>query len=312
MFVLLVGAMLFAQGFGPAPQPAPIQTTTKVEVTVSPPPIDPQATAEASAWGFQGIIVNVVSPTLVKWVDGLLDVPDFIRTTPPGLTYGNEAVKGLAGQVRLVALGLVALAIFAVGVAHALGQQPSFGRLVFGVVLSVGDLVWWQIGIDLNNAITNGIASPPIRDIVKPHLTLPAITSDPSVAFGPAMLVIVYALVALLLLISLAFRLGLIDILIAVGPLALLCYSTDESSPLAQTYTRLAVGTLFSQVLIVIALRLSPVLATLVAGIGGTILGIVVLLLARQMPSLLASAGRNGSTGRTVMMLVLRRVLLRH
>lgn len=308
MFVLLVGAMLFAQGFGPAPQPAPINVRT--EVTVSAPPPDPQAIADASTQSFQAIIVQLVAPTLVSWVNDLLNVPDFIRTTPPDLSYNQPAVRGLSEQVKLVAFALMALAIFCAGLKHSLTREADYGRLAFAAVMIAGELIFWQIGIDLNNGITNGIAAQPIREIIGPHLTLPTLTQDPIAAFGPAVLVIVYAVVALLLMISMAFRLGMIDILIAVGPWAMLCSATEESSSWSQTYWRLAVGTLFGQVLVVVALRLAPILGALGGGIAGTLLGIVVLLLARQMPQMLASQGtRQGSgIGRMILMrLILRR-----
>lgn len=305
--------IVFAQAGNPIvspPAPAP-NVTVRNEITVTAPPPDPQAIADASVQSFQAVVVQLVAPTMVKWVDDLLNVPDFIRTTPPDLTYNNPAVKQLADQVRLVAMAMVALVVLALGISHMLGQGASYGRGIYAVILAAFDLLWWQIGIDLNNGITNGIAAPPIRDLIKPHLNLPELTSDPAAAFAPAVLVIVYAVVALLLLISLAFRLGLIDILIAIGPLALLCAATEQSSSFQSRYVGLAVGTLFSQVGIVLALRLAPILGTMVSGVAGTILGIAVLLLARQMPSMLAGASRSGGGVNLGALVLLRRAILK-
>lgn len=291
------------------PKPPPVNVTNIVNVQAPPP--DPQAIADASTQSFQAIVVQLIAPTLVGWANDLLDVADIFRTTPPDLTYNNAGVRALADQVRLVAFALIGLAIFGVGAAYALGQQPAWGRLLYAVVLSAGDLVWWQWGIDLNNAINGGIAAPEVKAIVKPHLTLPTLTTNPVEVFGPAVLVIVYAIVALLLLLSLAFRLGLLDILIAIGPLALVCSATEQSQGLFQTYARLAVGTLFSQVLIVVCLKLAPIVGGLGAGVVGTLLGIVILLLARRMPSLLSSAGAQGGS-RLLPLLLIRRLVLRH
>lgn len=313
MLVLAFAITLFAQGNPIVQPPAPAPNiTVRNEVTVEAPPPDPQAIADASMTSYQSIVVSLIAPTLVTWVDGLLNTPDFIRETPPDLSYNHPAVRGLADQVRLVAMLLVALVILANGIGIMLGQPlpTSLGRGLFAVALSVADLVWWQLGIDLNNGITAGISAPPIRDLIKPHLTLPALTTNPVDAFAPALLVIVYAIVALLLLISLAFRLGLIDILIAVGPLALLCAGTEQTSGLYSRYVGVAVGTVFSQVLIVIALRLAPVLGG-IGGVAGTILGIVVLLLARQMPSMMASGGARSGGMSVAMLVLLRRAVLR-
>lgn len=309
--MVIFAVLLFMQG-SPIVPPQPVTVRNEITVNVEAPPPDPVAISQASTQSFQAIIVSLAAPTLVSWVDGLLNTPDFARTTPPDLTYNHPAVRNLADQVRLVAGALIALAVFALGLSHALSQHPPFGRLLFAVLLMVGDLAWWQIGIDINNAINAGVAAPPMVDLIRPHLALPAITADPIAAFGPAVMVIVYALVALMLLISLAFRLALIDILIAIGPLALLCAATEQTQGLYQRYTSLAVGTLFSQVLIVVCLRLAPVIGALGTGVAGSILGIVVLLLARRMPNLLSSADRGGSGAPMKAMLVLRRLVLRH
>jgi hypothetical protein len=310
--LVVAAVLLFMQG-APIVQPPSPPATIRNEVTVQvqAPPPDPEMIAQASTQSFQAIVVNLVAPTLVSWVDALLEPPDFLRTTPADLTYNQPAVRALSNAARIGAGVLLALFVLGFGISHALGQQPSPGRFLFAAVLSFFELVWWQIGIDLNNVINNGIAAPAIRDVVRPHLTLPTITADPVAAFGPALLVIIYALVALLLLISAAFRLGLIDILIAIGPLALLCAATDETSNLSQTYTRLAVGTTLSQIPMVVALALAPILGGLGTGIAGTLLGIVVLLLARQMPSLLVAGGRGSTAGRIATTLVLRRLILR-
>lgn len=316
--VLVAGGLLFAQVGQPIITP-PQNTTTRtvvenhVDVTVAAPSPDMAMIAESSQQSFQAIFVNLVAPTLVSWVNGVLDVPDIARTTPPDLTYNNSGVRGLADQIKLAAGALLAVAIFANGVAYMMGQHASAGRVIYALLLSFGDLIWWQWGIDLNNAINAAISAPTLKEIANPHLTLPAITSDPVAAFGPAVLVCVYAVVLLLLLFSNAFRLGMLDILICVGPLALLCAATEQTSGLSSKYTTLAIGTLFSQVLIVVCLKLAPILGGLGTGIAGTLLGIVVLLLARRMPHLLASATNHSSgMGRMGMMMVARRVFLRH
>ena len=304
---LVLAASVFMQG---SPLTAPVQT--HVDVTVQAPPPDPKAIADASVQSTEAIVVTLVAPTLVKWVDDLLDIPDIFRHTPPDLTYANSAVISLANTVRLVALGLLALAILAAGLGHALVGDMQYGRVVFGAILSAANLIWWQIGITLLNSINDAIAAPPLQDTIKPHLEMPGLTANPVEAFGPALLVIVYAVVALMLLLTLVFRLGTIDILIAVGSLGLFCAVLDETSSLFQTYVRLSVGVTFSQVLIVICLKLAPILGGLGTGVVGTLLGIVVLLLARQAPAWLSSASRSSNgLGRLAGLMVLRRMLLR-
>lgn len=311
MLAMVFGAaMFFAQGAGnPIVSPPPIESHTTITNNLVVPPPDPEAIAQASIQSSEAILTMVVAPPPLQWANDLLSLPNVWTTTPDALTWNNGPVRDLAGVLLGVAMALIALAIFANGAGHALGQDVSFGRLIFAVVLSVGNLAWWQIGIQLNNAIAASLNAPDLPTMLRPHLQ-PSI--DPGTAAGTVILVLVYAIVALLLLFNLLFRLGLIDILIAVGSLALLCYATPQTEHLASHYTRLSVGLLFSQVLIVLGLRVASVLGTLGnGGVLGSLLGIVVLILVRTLPqTMIAGAGHGGRQGNgmgTAVLLMLRR-----
>lgn len=311
----VVPSVAFAQG-SPIVPPAPVTTHSEVNVTVSAPPPDPKVIADSSAQSFQAVLVGVIAPTIVDWANDLLNIPDIIRRTPPDLTYDNGAVGQMLGVTSGAARDLIAVAIFGLGVVIALKQKAEPGRLVFAIMLSITNLAWWHMGIDMLNAINDAIAAPATADIIRPHMQLPDIAADPTKAIGPAAMVIVYAVVTLLLFISAAFRLGLIDVLIVLGPLGLLCGAVGEASGAMAFYSRyltLSVGTLFSQVLIVVCLKLAPVFGVMGSGIAGAILGIAVLLLARRMPAMLASTQSQRSSGfiqRLVTTIVVRRFLL--
>jgi hypothetical protein len=311
--VAAIGLTIFAQIAPPAPAPAPAaNVTVRNEIVVEPPPLDPEATAQMAGWSFQGIVVTVVAPTLVGWANSLLDIPDFYRQTPPDLTYGNDGVRAMVSVTRGVAFALVALMLLAWGIAKAMGQDPPPGRPIFAVVLVIGHLTWWQLGIDLNNRINNAFNAPDIASLARPQLRLPELTNDPAQAFGPAVLVIVYAIVLILLIAAMAFRLGLLDILLVVGPLAFLCKGLEQTDSFFDAYVKQSAGTLFGQVMVVIALKLAPVLGLVGGGLVGTFLGIVVLLLARRMPGWLSNRAQQSSgVGRIATSLVLRRALLR-
>jgi hypothetical protein len=297
---------------GPVITP-PQNVTVQNNVTVQVPEPEPQATADMAAWSFQGIIINVMAPTLVSWANSLLDMPDFVRTTPEDLSFGNSAVRALAEVIRNVAYGLIALILLGWGIAKTLGQEPPYGRPLFGAALAAGNLVWWEIGIKLNNAINNTIASPDLPSIVRPHLALPALAASPSEAFAPALLVVAYAVVVLLLIAAMAFRLGWIAILIVTGSLALMCKGADQTDRFAETYIGMATGALFGQVMVVIALKLAPVLSFGGNGIAGTLLGLIVLWLAKSMPGLLSSRFAQSSGGIRPMaaLMFLRRAVVR-
>lgn len=311
--LILLG--FFAQVGNPiVPPPQPANVTVHNEVTVQVPPPDPQATAEMAGQSFQGIIINVIAPTAVQWANAALAFPDIYRETPPDLSVGNSVIRDKAKLVRAVALGLLALQFLAIGLSWMLGRQGAgeWQRPFLGVALVVGNLVWWEWGIKLNNAICKAIGAPTPVDIIKPHLGLPSLTANPAEAFGPALLVVAYAIVALLLFGAMVFRLAFIDILIVVGALAGWCQGTEWTDRFFGIYVGMATGTLFGQVMVVIALSLAPVL-TMAGGLEATLLGLAVLLLARRMPGILGSRlSQSGGGGMRIgTMLLLRRLIAR-
>lgn len=288
---LLLGLSLFAQVGSPLP--APIESRTTVTTNLVVPPMDPQVVADTSVQSSQAVLTTVIAPPPLQWANELLGLPDIYRTTPDDLTWNNGAIRDLAGLIRNVAVALIVLAILAKALAIMLGRDDpsSAGRILYAAILSFSNLVWWEWGVRLNNGITAAIAAPALPSLIRPHL----VTSiDPSTAVGTVVLLVVYAIVALLLMFSLLFRLGLLDILIAVGSLALLCKATPETDHIASHYTRISVAVLFSQVLIVVCLRCASVLATLGAGgVLGTLISIAILWLARSAPQQILAGSSN-------------------
>jgi hypothetical protein len=278
----------------PAPAP-PAQVNVHTDVTLQVPEPDPQAVGDMAGWSFSGIVVTIIAPTLLGWTNSLLDVPDFYRTTPPDLTYKNDAVRAMSDIVRKAALALMGLALVAWAVRAMNGGGESPGRIVYGAALALGNLLWWQWGIELNNAICREIAAPELGSIVRPHLTLPTLTQDPAQAFAPALLVIATAIVSFALLFSMLLRLAMVDVLIVVGALALFCKAADGSERFAETYAGWATGTLFSQIMVVVTLKLAIVLGVVTGGVAGTLLTLAVLWLTKSMPGVLAS--RLGQSG---------------
>ncbi len=311
--MLLAVLVFFAQVGNPIVTPPQNTTTTTqiIDVHVIPPDPDPELISEAGVTTTNAITVQLFAPTLVQWANDAINMADIFTRTPPEWTFQNSVVRSLALGVTAIAMSLVVLFVVAAGFGHMLGQGASYGRLAYGGVLSGLNLLWWEIGITLNNAICAAIAAPTLGSIVREHLALPSLTTNPVEAFGPSVIVIVYAVVALLLVFSLVFRLALIDILIIVGSLALVTKSAEQTDSWASRYTSLAAGTLFSQIAIVICLRLAPVLGGIGTGFVGTILGIAVLLLARKMPSMFGASHHSSGGSGIGKFLILRRLLFR-
>jgi hypothetical protein len=314
--MVLIGTLFLAQvGGNPIVTPPQPQTTTVVnQVTVQVPEPDPQTTAQMAGWSFSGIVVTIIAPTLVKWTNDLLDVPDFVRNTPPDLSYRNDGVRDLVILVRKAALALSLLAIVVWGLTAMLrGYAEMPGRLALGIGLAATELWWWQIGIDLFNALNNTIAAPTVASVVRPHLQVPTLTADPTEAFSPAVLVIATCIVTILLILAMFFRLGMLDILIAIGALALFCKAFEgKGEHAAEAYIGMSIGMLASQTPVVVALKLAPLIGIGGSGVVGTLLGLVILLLARKMPGMLSSRLSNSSSRSGLLsLLFVRRLLAR-
>lgn len=311
--MLLVAQPAYAQIGPPLPQPQPAPIQVRNEITVQVPPPDPEATAEMAGWSFSGIVVNLIAPTLASWTNAILDVPDFIRETPPDLTYRNGVVRELAGVVRLAALGLLLLAVLAWAVQLVTsGAVEMPGRIVLGVALAAGNLVWWQWSIDINNALCRAIGAPSVASLVRPHLTLPTLTTNPVEAFAPALTVIATAVVCLMLVFAMFMRLATIDVLIVVGSLALFAKAGEGTERFYSTYIGWSAGTLLGQIMVVVTLKLATVLGVVAGGVAGTLLGLGVLLLARHMPAALGGKfSQSHGGGGFLRFALLRRLLTR-
>lgn len=294
--------------------PSVTQTRTEVNVTVQAPPPDPEVVAQSSTQSFQAVLVQLIAPTMVQWTKDTLGAENVITQTPPKMTYQNEAIRSKSELMRNVAMSLLGLAIFVLGVNIALRQEYGWGRVLMAVAFAATSLFWWQSGIDMLNTINQAIGAPSAQEMIGPHLTLPAIGTDPVKAFGAALMVIVYCFVGLMLILSSYMRIALIDVLIVIGPLALMTMATMESSRFSSAYIVTSVGTLFAQIMVVVCLSVSPALAALGTGIGSTLISLCILWMAKSSTSLVTGAMRSsggGGIGRVGLLMVVRRALLR-
>lgn len=288
--VLLFGLVTFAQ-LGPAPQPAPVNVHVDL---VAPPPDDTQI-ADASVTSSQAVLNTVIAPAPIGWANDLLGIENIWTTTPDNLTWNNPAIRSLALGISGIAAALVGLAILLKAGGIALGQEDweSLFRVLYALALSVLNLIFWEIGIRANNLMTAAIAGPSLPSMIKPHLVT---TVDPAALPGTVILLIVYAIVSIMLLLSLLFRLGLIDILIVAGSVLLFMDAMSETSHMAAHYRRLSIAVIFGQVLVVICLKCASVLGSLGnGGALGTLLSIAILWLAMKAPqAILAGSGAAG------------------
>jgi TrbL/VirB6 plasmid conjugal transfer protein len=234
---------------------------------------------------------------------------NFVARTPPDLSYSSPTVEALWDATRTVANAALA-AVVVWGGFNAMAR-PYLGstyhdvlelapRVVLGAVLANTSRDWCSLAIDVNNAFCAAVGevTPPGWDQVG--------------SLGQALIEVVsglvYGVMALLLALQMLMRLGLIDVLIVVAPLALLCWVLPQTQGWARLWSSLFAGTVFVQSLQVLALKLGASLAgelpRIEGGPGAELLrifvGIAVLALVLKLPSYMPGPGRGGSTVTTV------------
>jgi len=247
-----------------------------------------------------GALLQDVSDGIRVGLDALW-AANFITQTPPSLTYRNADIRAIHGIMQQVANGALAL-IVTVGALNALAR-PYFGlayhamsafipRLIVGAIL-VNTALWWcQFAIDVNNALAASIqdAAPPNwNGLNGAHQALVDIV-----------LGLVYVVVGLLLVLQMLFRLAWIDVLLIVSPVALACWVLPQTQGWAHTWSEHFFGSVFTQFMQVVALKLGGILLTAVVQLEPNVnwlsflVGAATLWLTWRIPGLMrAGAGGN-------------------
>lgn len=220
--------------------------------------------------------------------------------TPPELTYAHPAIIEMFGQLRLVALGILAFLLVIAGFVHMVG--PVMGsqlplrqlaiRTAFAVTVSTTALMWGALFIDAVNRLDAVIMSASLGTVILPWPH----------GLDPVQLLaaLVYAIVVIFLFLKLAMRMVWLLILLAIAPVALILYVVPQLAFVSAGWARHFFGNLFGQPLTLIVLRIgSAVLVGHDPSPFDYFIGAAVFLVAMQMPvwfTLLALGSRHGGT----------------
>jgi hypothetical protein len=249
--------------------------------TISVPPLDPQAAAKASDVSADTLLRLLVQLP-AQWAHALLSVGNIWTTTPGALSYQLPGVEHMLQVTTAAAFGLLALVLLAHGLSHTF-RHVEHGRVLLAVVLVVGSMSWWQVGIGLNNALCAAVDAPGLDTLIQPFLQPAA----PDAALESVILTAGYVLVAVLLMGGLVARLGMLLVLMAAAPLGLLCFALQQTRWIGQLYVKLSVAVLFCQVPISIGLALSTSFGAIGGGMAGLMASMVMLFVAAQVPRMM-------------------------
>ncbi len=241
---------------------------------------------------------------------------DIFTGTPPGLTYDHEIVRQAWTAVWIITSGALVVIIGWMGLSLIIGDhlgraqagwRELVPRLGLGLVAAAASLWWCALVIDVADAISGFIAAElgvTAGDMLRSTLrTLLTAVAAGSVGMGLllALLYLVYGFFVLYLVVQMVLRLALIDILLALAPIALGLWILPHTAGWGRHWLRLFMTTVFQQAIQLIALALGIGFLNEYAAIGGgepiqdlvwkLLMSLAFIYLATRVPSLLGNVG---------------------
>ena len=241
---------------------------------------------------------------------------DILTGTPESLTYGHDLVQqawmvvwAVTSGALIVILGWMGLSLI---VSEHLGKSQTgwremVPRLVLGLVAAASSLWWCALVIDVADAVSGFVAASlgvtagdMLRSTLKTLLTAVQAGSV-GMALLLALLYLVYGFFVLYVIVQMILRLALIDILLALAPIALGLWILPHTAGWGRHWLRLFMTTTFQQAIQLIALALGFGFLNEVAQIAAfepvqdlvwkLLMSLAFVYMATRVPSLLGNAG---------------------
>ena len=241
---------------------------------------------------------------------------DILTGTPPDLTYAHELVRqawmvvwAVTSGALVVILGWMGLSLI---VSEHLGRQQTgwremVPRLVLGLVAAASSLWWCALVLDVADAVSGFIAvslNVTPGDLLRAPLDtfLKAIQAG-SVGMAQllALLYLVYGFFVLYVIVQMVLRLALIDILLALAPIALGLWILPHTAGWGRHWLRLFMTTVFQQAVQLIALALGIGFLNEFASVAAfepvqdliwkLLMSLAFVYMATRVPSMMGNAG---------------------
>ena len=241
---------------------------------------------------------------------------DILTGTPPDLTYAHELVRqawmvvwAITTGALVVILGWMGLSLI---VSEHLGRQQTgwremVPRLVLGLVAAASSLWWCALVLDVADAVSGFIAvslNVTPGDLLRAPLDtfLKAVQAG-SVGMAQllALLYLVYGFFVLYVIVQMVLRLALIDILLALAPIALGLWILPHTAGWGRHWLRLFMTTVFQQAVQLIALALGIGFLNEFASVAAfepvqdliwkLLMSLAFVYMATRVPSMMGNAG---------------------
>ena len=241
---------------------------------------------------------------------------DIFTGTPAGLTYDHALVRQAWTVVWAVASGALVVILGWMGLSLVMSEhlgQPQTGwremvpRLVLGLVAAATSLWWCALVIDVADAVSGFIATSLnitpgdlLRTSGATLLTAVEAGSE-GLAVVLALLYLIYGLFVLYVLVQMLLRLALIDVLLALAPIALGLWILPHTAGWGRHWLRTFMTTVLQQAVQLIALALGVGFLQEFAAIAAfepvqdlvwkLLMSLAFMYLVTRVPSLLGQAG---------------------
>ena len=241
---------------------------------------------------------------------------DILTGTPPELTYANPLVREAWAVVWAVASGALVVIVGWMGLSlivsehvggRSAGWRETFPRLVLGLVAAATSLWWCSLVIDVAAAVSGFVAESlgvnPGNLLRAPLKTLLIAVESGSVGMAQlmALLYLIYGFFVLYVLVQMIVRLALIDLLLALAPIALGLWILPHTAGWGRQWLRMFMTTVFQQAIQLIALALGFGFLNEFAEIAAfepvqdliwkLLISLAFVYLATRVPSMLGQAG---------------------
>ena len=241
---------------------------------------------------------------------------DILTGTPPDLTYAHELVRQAWMVVWAITTGALVVILGWMGlsfiVSEHLGRQQTgwremVPRLVLGLVAAASSLWWCALVLDVADAVSGFIAvslNVTPGDLLRAPLDtfLKAVQAG-SVGMAQllALLYLVYGFFVLYVIVQMVLRLALIDILLALAPIALGLWILPHTAGWGRHWLKLFMTTVFQQAVQLIALALGIGFLNEFASVAAfepvqdliwkLLMSLAFVYMATRVPSMMGNAG---------------------
>ena len=241
---------------------------------------------------------------------------DILTGTPPDLTYAHAMVQqawmvvwAITSGALMVILGWMGLSFI---VSEHLGRSQTgwremVPRLVLGLVAAASSLWWCALVLDVADAVSGFIAvslNVTPGDLLRAPLdTFLTAVQAGSVGMAQllALLYLVYGFFVLYVIVQMVLRLALIDLLLALAPIALGLWILPHTAGWGRHWLRLFMTTVFQQAVQLIALALGIGFLNEFASIAAfepvqdliwkLLMSLAFVYMATRVPSMLGNSG---------------------